>query len=218
MLPSVHFLDAGYVSVDLLVTAERVLGVPVCGPVKKDVRRQVNNGQGFGRANFRIDWAAQTVTWPNGQTTSVWYEYDRAHGKPVILVKFKPSVCHACANQAKCTNSASGARLLKLQRQAQHEALRQMRRRQESAAFRRLYAKRSGIEGTNSQAVRACDMRPAPYRGLSSTHLQMIATVVAVNLHHTFDRWTGVPHSPTRVSPFAHLAPEMALVSTCWRA
>ena len=218
LLPSVHFLDAGYVSADLLVTAERDLGVAVCGPVKKDVRWQANSGQGFGLADFKIDWANQTVTCPNGQTTGAWYAYTSAQGKPVIQVKFKPSICRACADQAKCTHSERGARYLVLQPQAQHEALQQVRQRQETTEFRQLYAKRSGIEGTISQAVRACDLRQARYRGQPKTHLQMIATAVAVNLHRLFDWWTGAARSLTRLSPFARLAPATALVSTGWRA
>jgi transposase len=218
LLPSVHFLDAGYVTGDLLVEAKRDLDVDVCGPVRKDGRWQANTGQGFGLADFKIDWAAQTMTCPNGQTTSAWYEQTKAHDKPMIQVKFKPSVCRACADQAKCTRSALGARNLVLQPQAQHEALQQGRQEQETAEFRQNYAKRSGIEGTISQAVRACDMRQARYRGLAKTHLQMISTAVAINLHRLFDWWTGVPRSLTRVSPFAQLAPEPARLSTCWRA
>jgi transposase len=217
LLPDVHFLDAGYVTADLLVEAKQALGVDVCGPVKQDVRWQANSGQGFGSAAFKIDWAAQTVICPNGQRSNAWSQQTNAYGKPVIQVKFKPSVCRACADQAQCTRSERGARNLVLQPQAQHEALQQVRQTQETDAFRKAYAKRSGIEGTISQAVRACAVRQARYRGVAKTHLQMIASAVAINLHRLFDWWRGVPRSLTRISPFASLAPEPALVAASWR-
>jgi Transposase DDE domain. len=218
LLPEVHFLDAGYVTADLLVEAKRDLNIDVCGPVKKDVRWQANTGQGFGLADFKIDWVAQSVTCPNAQTSRAWWQQTNAYGKPVIQVRFKPSICRACADQAKCTRSERGARHLVLQPQAQHEALQQVRQTQETDEFRKAYARRSGIEGTISQAVRACEVRRARYRGLAKTQLQMIASAVAINLHRLFDWWRGVPRSLTRVSPFASLAPEPALVGASWRA
>ena len=218
LLPSEHLLDGGYIDADLLVEAKRDLGVEVCGPVKKDVRSQATSGEGFGLSEFQVDWAAKVVTCPNGQTSSGWSEQSNAYHKAVIQVKFKPSICRACADQARCTRSKRGARSLVLQPQAQHEALQQVRHDQETAEFRQRYAKRSGIEGTISQAVRAHEMRRARYAGLAKTRLQMVATATAINFHRLFGWLTGVPRALTRVSPFASLAPEPALIPTSWRA
>jgi hypothetical protein len=38
LLPSEHFLDAGYVDADLLVTSQNELGIEVIGPVRPDSR------------------------------------------------------------------------------------------------------------------------------------------------------------------------------------
>jgi transposase len=217
LLTSEHLLDAGYVTAELLVEAERDLGIRVCGPVKKDVRWQANTGQGFGLADFQVDWQAQTVTCPNGQKSCAWSEQHNAYGRPVIQVKFKPSVCQACRDQTQCTRSKRGARNLVLLPQAQHEALQQVRKAQTTSEFRKAYAKRSGIEGTISQAVRAYELRRARYIGLAKTHLQMLATAVAINLHRLFDWLSEVPRSITRVSRFAGLAPDPALVPVGWR-
>jgi transposase len=205
------------VTADPRVEAKRDLEIDVCGPVKRDVCWQANSGQGFGSADFKIDWAAQSATCRNGQTSGAWSQQTNAYGKPVIQVKIKPSICRVCADQAKCTRSERGARSLVLQPQAQHEALQQVRQTQQTDAFRKAYARRSGIEGTISQAVRVCEVRQARYRGLAKTHLQMIASAVAINLHRLFDWWRSVPRSLTRVSPFASLAPEPALVAASWR-
>lgn len=39
LLPSEHFLDAGYVDADLLVRSQNELGIEVIGPVRPDSRR-----------------------------------------------------------------------------------------------------------------------------------------------------------------------------------
>lgn len=217
LLPDEHLLDAGYIDAELLVSAPSELGVTICGPVKKDVRWQAQAGQGFGLADFKVDWAAQTVTCPAGQSSSGWSEQHNGYGQPVIHVKFKPSICQACVSRELCTRSKRGARSLVLQPQAHHEALQQARRAQETSDFWKRYAKRSGIEGTISQAVRVCDLRRSRYTGLGKAHLQFIATATAINLHRLFDWLMEVPRAETRTSTFARLAPDPALLAASWR-
>jgi transposase len=71
---------------------------------------------------------------------------------------------------------------------------------------RRLYAKRRGVEGTLSQAVRACGLRRARDRGLARTGLQNVATAAALNLDRLAAWFAERPLAPTRVSRFAALA------------
>jgi transposase len=107
---------------------------------------------------------------------------------------------------------------LGFQPQAQHEALQQARQAQSPPAFWKKYAKRSGIEGTLSQAVRVCEVRRSRYMGLAKTRLQMLATAAAINLHRVYDWLTDVPRSLTRTTLFACLAPEPSLVPSGWQA
>ncbi len=218
LLPDEHLLDGGYIDAEFLVHARQDLGVEVCGPVKKDVRWQAQAGEGFGLSDFQIDWEARIVACPQGQQSSAWSEQKNAYGQPVIQVKFRPRVCRACPSQAQCTRSKRGARNLVLRPQAQHEALQQARKAQETRAFWARYAKRSGIEGTISEAVRVCNLRRSRYIGLPKTHLQIVATAVAINLHRVFDWLIGTPRAVTRVSLFASLAPDPTLVPTGWHA
>jgi transposase len=81
------------------------------------------------------------------------------------------------------------------------------RQRQTTAEFKALYAKRDGIEGTLSQAVIALDLRHARYIGLAKTHLQAVVTAVAVNFKRLVAWLNGECFAPTRLSPFAALAP-----------
>ena len=210
-------MDAGYVTGELLVDAKQDLDVDVCGPVKPDVAWQATQGQGFDLAHFKIDWAAQSVTCPNAQTSTTWTNQTNSAGHPVISVGFAAAVCRACADQAKCTHAALGARHLQLRPEAQHTALQKLRETQVSADFRKAYAKRSGIEGTLSEGVRVCGLRRARYRGRAKTHLQMISSAVAINLNRLFDWWTGVKRSVTRLSPFAQLGREAGHFATSWR-
>ena len=217
VLPSEHLMDAGYIDGELLFKAKIDLAVEVYGPVKKDVRWQAQAGQGFGLADFKIDWEHQTVTCPAQQQSSGWSQQHNAYGQPVIHVKFKPKICQACPSQECCTRSKRGARSLVLQPQLQHEALQQNRQAQQGSDFWKRYAKRSGIEGTISQAVRVCDLRRSRYIGQAKTRLQVIATATAINLYRLFDWLMEIPRSVTRISPFARLAPDPSLVAASWR-
>ena len=59
---------------------------------------------------------------------------------------------------------------------------------------------------TVSQAVIVLGLRRARYIGLAKTHLQAIATAVAVNFKRLVAWLNGDPLAPTRLSPFAALA------------
>jgi len=80
------------------------------------------------------------------------------------------------------------------------------RQRQATAEFAAQYARRAGIEGTISQAVRAFGLRQARYRGLRKVHLQHIATAAAINVGRLTTWLTGVPRGGTRCSHFGALA------------
>jgi hypothetical protein len=54
--------------------------------------------------------------------------------------------------------------------------------------------------------VRAFGLRRARYRGLAKTHLQTVATAVALNLDRLAAWLDGRPLAPTRKSRFAALA------------
>lgn len=68
------------------------------------------------------------------------------------------------------------------------------------------YARRAGIEGTLSQAVRAFGARRSRYAGLAKTHLQQVATAAAMNLDRLAAWFAGRPQATTRTSRFAALA------------
>jgi transposase len=88
----------------------------------------------------------------------------------------------------------------------QHEALQAARQRQTTTEFKKEYAKRAGVEGTISQAVRTAGLRRSRYIGLAKTHFQNLLTATALNLLRVAAWLAERPHAPTRLSPFAALA------------
>lgn len=218
LLPGEHLMDAGFIDAQLLVEAKRDLGVEVCGPVKKDSGWQAHAGQGYSLADFTLDWESKQSICPQGQKSSLWSEKRNAYDHEVIHVRFSKHTCDACPCRELCTRSKSGARSLLLRNRDQHETLQQNRKAQATREFWRLYAKRSGIEGTISQGVRAFGVRRTRYIGLAKATLQNVALAAAMNLSRLFDWLEGVPCALTRVSSFARIAPNPSLVPTGWRA
>ncbi|WP_245537432.1 transposase [Thiocystis violascens] len=80
-------------------------------------------------------------------------------------------------------------------------------RREEQAteAFRRQYAARAGVESTHEQAIRRSGLRQCRDIGEAKTHLQHLATAVAINLIRVGEWLGGTPIAPTRCSRFAAL-------------
>jgi transposase len=216
LLPDEHLLDAGYVDAEALVTAHQTLGVKICSPVRTKVSWQATAAEGFDLAHFTIDWEQRQATCPEGQISTQWCDRSSATRKPAIQVRFAPAVCHKCPSQTKCTQSRNGARTITFLPQAQHQALQLARQVQETFEFKAQYAQRAGIEGTLSQAVRGFELRSTRYIGLAKTHLQMLATAVAINLHRLFDWWEEKPRARTRTSPFARLGPDPSRYSRSW--
>jgi len=68
------------------------------------------------------------------------------------------------------------------------------------ASWQKLYARRAGIEGTFSQAVRSYGLRRSRYIGERKTHLHNLATASAINNSRSVDWVEGKPREQTRIS------------------
>lgn len=209
-LPAIHLVDAGYVDAEQLVKSQDEYAITLFGPVRPNVNWQTIENTGYAVENFQIDWKAQTVTCPNGITTSTWKPMTNARGEQTFLVRFPGKACAQCQDRTRCTRRATEPRTLTLYPQAQHEALLQARQQQTTEAWQQQYAQRAGIEGTISQGVRRFGLRDCRYLGLAKTHLQHIFTAIAMNWARLDDWFTGKQRSQTRVSRFDALRPAPA--------
>jgi transposase len=77
--------------------------------------------------------------------------------------------------------------------------------REATPEFRKLYAKRAGVEGTVAQAVRTCEMRQARYIGSQKLRLQAFFTATAMNVLRAVEWSKGNRPASTPVSRFAKL-------------
>jgi transposase len=207
LLPSEHLVDTGYLAGKLLVSSQADYGVDLVGPVPSDSSWQALASQGFAFADFTIDWAAQQVTCPSGQTSYTWTPTRDRHGNNVIHVAFRRADCAGCPARPKCTRATTSGRELTLRPRAEHEAVQTARHRQTTAAFKEEYARRAGVEGTISQGVHRAGLRRTRYVGMAKTHLQHLATAAALNLVRLGAWFAGAPLVTTRQSTFAALAP-----------
>lgn len=206
ILPSEHLLDMAYIDAENLATSSSDYQVDLVGKVPPDTSWQGKTSGAFDINSFAIDWELKRVKCPMGEWSKAWRDRKDEYGNSVIEVRFERKTCAACESRKNCTKAKSEPRLLKLRQRAAHEALQSARKGQDTEEFKQKSGKRAGIEGTISQAVRACDIRRSRYRGLNKTHLQHIATAVGINLSRLMNWWSDIPKAKTRVSSFAALA------------
>ncbi len=204
--PQEHLLDAGYVDADLLVRSKRDLGIEVIGPVRPDSSWQAQSAQGYDVAHFTVDWQEHQVVCPQGHLNTCWTPHEDAYGNPVISVKFSRTDCRLCPARSLCTRSDEAPRHVTLRVQTDHEMLQHAREVQTTSEWKERYDQRAGIEGTLSQGLRVCDLRQARYVGLPKTHLQHVATAVALNFLRVVAWMNGNKRATTRRSRFAALA------------
>ncbi len=207
LAPSEHLVDAGYVDAELLVRSQTEQGITLRGPTRDNPSWQSKVEGAYPIEKFEVNWANKQVRCPQGKLSASWSEPTAGAVNPRIAVVFPKRDCDACSARALCTRSPHRARQIKLLPQPQQAALTAARKWYDSEEGRELYARRAGIEGTLSQGVRAFGLRRARYRGLVKTHLQHIATAVAINLDRIFAWLEAVPRAATRTSRFVALAP-----------
>ena len=205
LLPAEHFVDSGYTTAEILVENQRN-GIDLVGPVKQDPSWQRRAAEGYEASAFQIDWERRQAICPQGQSSQRWRDGHTAYGTALVRIQFAPAVCHACSVRSHCTRSHKQGRGLAIHPRETYEVVQAARQRQTESAFKQRYHKRAGVEGTVSQGVSAFGLRFARYRGLAKTHLQHLATAVAINIVRCFAWSAKQQHSQTRHSHLQKLA------------
>jgi transposase len=205
--PGEHWVDAAYIDADLLVRSQAEHGITLRGPARPNPTWQAKVAGAYTVSDFTVDWEHQQVQCPQGKTSASWTARRDHTGTACIQVRFAQHDCGACQARPLCTQAIHAARSLKLQPQAQFEALHATRAWYASEEGQQRYKRRAGIEGTLSQGVRSFGLRCARYRGLAKTHLQHIAIAAAMNIDRIVAWLDERPRARTRTSRFAALAP-----------
>jgi len=209
LAPGRSYLDAGYLSAALVVTALATWGIALIGPLLADTSAQARAGTGYARADFAIGYDGKTVTCPQGSTSASWTPCTQ-RGKDAIVVQFSVTDCGPCPARALCTSGKR--RLLTLPPRDLAEAQAAARAAEKTIPFRADYARRAGVEGTMHQAA-SHGARRARYRGLPKTRLDHVYMACALNLLRLHAYWTGTPLDRKRTSHLARLETELGLAA-----
>jgi transposase len=202
LLPATHLTDAGYVEGRNLLASQEQHGVELVGPVPPDASWQTREPSGLTVEQFAIDWERQEAYCPAGQPSRVWREYNHGQRGRMIQVEFAVEACRECPQRSRCTRAEKTGRVLRLQAQKVHEALRDARQREQTQAYVQQYRARAGVEGTHAQAVRRCGLRQCRYVGEAKVHLQHLLTATALNFVRVGAWLMESPRARTRESAF----------------
>jgi transposase len=206
LTPREQIVDVGYVTSDHLLTSRTEHGIDLLGPVMADQSWQEQAANGFAAAQFVIDWDAKYALCPQGQRSVVWMERPDRHGHPTVRIAFSKPVCAACARRADCTRAATAPRALRIRERDHYTVLQAARARQQTETFKKVYARRAGIEGTIAQGTRMGGLRRSRYIGLVKTRLRHLLVATALNFMRVAAWLAEIPRARTRPSAFAALA------------
>ena len=182
LLPSEHFVDAGYTSADNILNSQNDYGVTLIGPVSPGANWQAGLPDGITQDQFRIDWVAQFATCPNDQRSTRWSSTTDAEGATSVSIHFAQAVCDACALRQRCTKSTHSGRY-----SAARPQLRCAASGPRKAADRRPTRERLARRHRGHHL----GGRPATWRptkcdiGQLKTHTQAPPTAIAINLRRT---------------------------------
>jgi len=208
--PRDHFVDAAYISAELLVASRDDQGIALRGPTRPSQGWQTQIEGAYTVDQFHIDFAKKQVRCPQGNVSAAWWEHGGGQGSRPIIVEFAKHACGGCPVRAACTRAKHTGRRLRLPPQDQYEALAAAQTWSASEEGQQLYQRRAGVEGTLSQGVRAFGLRRTRYWGVAKTHLQHVAIAAAINIDRIVAWLDERPRAMTRISRFAALAPANA--------
>ena len=206
LAPGQHYLDSGYLSAAVVVSALTTWGIALIGPLLADTSAQARAGHGYARADFAADYDTRTVTCPQGRTSASWTPCTQ-QGKDAIVATFSAGDCGPCPARNLCTTGKR--RQLTLMPRDLAEAQAAARGAETTTGFQADYARRAGVEGTMHQAA-SHGARRARYRGLPKTRLDHVYMACALNLLRLEAYWTSTPLDRQRTSHLAHLELSLA--------
>ncbi len=205
LLPDRQLVDQGYMAGHAIVSSQTQYGIDLVGPIADDTSWQARQPDGITADQFQIDWERQQAICPEGHTSLTWSRSTNDFDHPVVHIQFPKTACLACPSRTRCTQGQQRGRALKLS--LDFETIKAARQRQATPEFQADYARRAGMEGTLSAAVRQYDLRRSRYIGQPKTELQELLVAVAINLKRAACWLMGDRPKGTRPPGLACLRP-----------
>jgi transposase len=175
--PSVNYVNAAYISTEKLVEAAAE-GREIIGPAPHCPN---NNDSRFHSEDFQVEVEQRRATCPAGHpNTQCSRLVEKATGKVAYRFEWDTATCAACPLRLKCIKAEHRHRTLVVGEN--HTVLQARRNEQQTDAFKARMKHRNGIEGTQSELVRAHGLRRARYWGLAKTKLQNYFIGAACNV------------------------------------
>jgi transposase len=163
--PSELYVDGAYISAAALALAEEE-NRQLLGPAQPSAHKE----NVFGAEEFDVKVEERRAFCPAGkESTQCSRLEEKQSGK--VSYRFEWSRhCHECGWRGKCVGTGQKHRTLVVGQY--HTLLQKRRREQNTPAFLARMKIRNGIEGTQSELVRAHGLRRARYRGKAKVDLQ----------------------------------------------
>ncbi len=180
--PPVHYVDGAYVSAEKLAEAQAE-GRSLIGPAASAPN---NNGGRYTTEDFQIEVEERKAICPAGKENRQCSRLEeQVTGK--VTYRFEWSTqCANCPLRERCVGPEQKHRSIVVGEH--HSALQARRREQKTEAFGQEMKHRNGIEGTQSELVRAHGIRRARYRGLAQARLQNYFAGAACNVKRWINR------------------------------
>ena len=174
--PEVEYVDGAYVSAKEIVKVEEE-GRQLMGPAQPAPSPR---NKAFSAEAFEVMVEERKVLCPAGkQGTQCSRLEEEKTGK--VAYRFEWSwECQDCPLRNQCVGQGQKHRSLVVGEH--HTALQKRRREMKTPEFKEAMKKRNGIEGTQSELVRAHGARRARYRGLNKVKLQFYLIGAACNV------------------------------------
>jgi len=179
--PQKLLVDGGYVNTTFFAKARNEFGLDIVSRLVNGHSWQSKENKGFDSSRFEIDFAAREAVCPAKVTSSRWKQKKDGHSD----IYFPEEACSICPFKEACTKAV--CRILRVPPEAVYREQQFMRDRQKTPEFKKEYATRAGVEGTQSEVVRVAG-RQSTVRGRTKTNLRYVLAAVAVNFGRLF-RW-----------------------------
>jgi len=194
--PEVTYVDGAYVSAQALKD-HHDQGRELMGPAPASP----NRGKVFTVEAFEVNVADRSATCPAGQTNTQCSRLEESKtGKVNYRFEWNAKLCGSCSQRDKCVSPSQPHRTLVV---GQHHSFLQSRRKEmQTGLFKEQMHRRNGIEGTQSELIRAYGLRKARYRGLAKVRLQNHLIGTVCNLNRLFRRiiWENTQSPATQPS------------------